>query len=55
MTTETRKRLTSIALPPAMDDKIEYLAKTEARSKSHYVRCALEKFLAEYPDPKPAA
>jgi predicted DNA-binding protein len=55
MTTGTRKRVISVALPPKMDDKIEYLAEIEARSKAHYIRCAIEKYLAEYPEPTPAA
>jgi hypothetical protein len=54
MSTETKKRTASFMLSQEMDDKIEYLASIEARTKTYYIRRALEKYLAEYPDPTPA-
>jgi len=51
MLTEKRERNVSVALPPSIDNQIEYLAKTESRTKSYYLRRAIEQFLATYPEP----
>ncbi|WP_250126019.1 ribbon-helix-helix domain-containing protein [Chroococcidiopsis sp. CCMEE 29] len=44
----------SVMFPAALDSKIERLANTEERTKSHYIRRALEQYLAQYPEPTPA-
>lgn len=40
----------AIRLPKELEDQLEELAKTTKRSKSYYVREALEQYLEDYSD-----
>lgn len=55
MLKERKERTISTMIEPSLDDKIEYLAKTEERSKSFYIRKAIEQFLSKYPEPNTTA
>jgi len=55
METAERKTTISVMVPEKLDRKIEHLAITEVRSKSYYIRKALERYLEQYPDPIPPA
>ncbi len=49
-----KERTISVRFTPEINEKLERVAEIESRTKSHYVRRALEQYLAQYPEPTPA-